>query len=39
MEMSNYLEAEKHFSEALRVEPYRLEGVEYYSVCLWHLKK
>ena len=21
------------------MEPYRLEGVEYYSSCLWHLKK
>ncbi len=39
MEMSNYSQAESHFSEALRLEPYRLEGVEYYSVCLWHLKK
>jgi anaphase-promoting complex subunit 3 len=23
----------------LRHEPYRLEGLEYYSTCLWHQKK
>jgi len=23
----------------LKLEPYRLEGLEYYSTCLWHLKK
>jgi len=39
MEIVKYSEAEKYFSEALRIEPYRLEGIEYYSSCLWHLKK
>jgi len=39
MEIVKYAEAEKHFSEALRIEPYRLEGIEFYSSCLWHLKK
>ena len=22
-----------------KIEPYRLEGLEYYSTALWHLKK
>jgi anaphase-promoting complex subunit 3 len=39
MEIVKYNEAEKMYSEALRIEPYRLEGIEYYSSCLWHLKK
>ena len=39
MEMSKYSKAEKYFRESLEMEPYRLEGVEYYTVCLWHLKK
>jgi len=34
-----YAEAEKYFEEAYKVEPYRLEGLEYYSTCLWHMKK
>ncbi len=38
-ESIRYSEAEKVFAEALRVEPYRLEGIEYYSTCLWHLRK
>ena len=38
-ESIRYSEAEKLYSEALRLEPYRLEGIEYYSTCLWHLKK
>lgn len=38
-ECIKYQEAEKFFAEALRIEPYRLEGIEYYSSCLWHLKK
>ena len=39
MEMVNYKEAEKFFNEAHKIEPHRLEGLEYYSSCLWHLKK
>lgn len=39
MECIKYQEAEKFFAEALRIEPHRLEGIEYYSSCLWHLKK
>lgn len=39
MEIVKYTEAEKYYVEALRIEPYRLEGIEYYSSCLWHLKK
>ena len=23
----------------LKIEPYRLEGLEYFSTCLWHLKR
>lgn len=38
-ESIRYADAEKAFAEALKREPYRLEGVEYYSTCLWHLKK
>lgn len=39
MEIVKYSEAEHYYEEALRIEPYRLEGIEYYSSCLWHLKK
>lgn len=39
MECTKYSEAEKYFSESFKLEPYRLEGLEYYSTCLWHLKK
>ena len=38
-ECVKYSEAEKYFEEAYRIEPYRLEGLEYYSTCLWHMKK
>jgi len=38
-ETIRYSEAEKIYAEALVLEPYRLEGLEYYSTCLWHLKK
>lgn len=34
-----YPEAEKCFAKVTKLEPYRLEGLEYYSTCLWHLKK
>lgn len=39
MECIKYTDAERYFSESLRIEPHRLEGIEYYSSCLWHLKK
>jgi len=37
--MGQYAEAEKTFNKMIKVEPYRLEGLEYFSTCLWHLKK
>eukprot|EP01017_Pseudomicrothorax_dubius_P032696 TRINITY_DN4303_c0_g4_i2.p1 TRINITY_DN4303_c0_g4~~TRINITY_DN4303_c0_g4_i2.p1 ORF type:complete len:628 (-),score=153.75 TRINITY_DN4303_c0_g4_i2:164-1987(-) len=39
LETTRYSEAERYFAEAFQMEPYRLEGLEYYSTCLWHLKK
>lgn len=39
MEIVKYQEAEKFYSESFKLEPYRLEGLEYYSACLWQLKK
>lgn len=39
MECSKPSEAEKYFAEAFKVEPWRMKGLEYYSSCLWHLKK
>ena len=38
-ERMKYLDAEIHFKKAFQYEPYNLEGIEYYSSCLWHLKK
>ena len=38
-EQIKYKEAEKYFSTALKLECYRMEGLEYYSTCLWHLRK
>jgi anaphase-promoting complex subunit 3 len=38
-EMVKYNEAEKTYSELLKLEPCRLEALDYYSTCLWHLKK
>ena len=37
--MGKYVEAKKTYETMLKMEPYRLEGLEYYSTCLWHLKK
>ena len=37
-EMNKYKDSEKYYKECLKIEPYRLEGVEYFSSCLWHLK-
>lgn len=39
MDLGLNKEAEKFFSEAHKKEPYRLEGMEYYSSCLWSLQK
>jgi len=38
-EMNNYGEADVYYSQVRKVEPYRLEGMEYYSTVLWHLRK
>ena len=38
-EQVRYPEAAKVYEKAMKLEPYRLEGLEYYSTCLWHLKK
>ena len=37
-EQSKYHEAIKVYEKMRKIEPYRLEGLEYYSTCLWHLK-
>lgn len=37
-ELSKYKDAEKYFQESFKLEPYRLEGLEFYSSCLWHLQ-
>lgn len=38
-EMAKYSEAQKMYEQMLKHDPLRLEGLEYYSTCLWHLKK
>lgn len=38
-ELSNHVEAEKYFKEVFNREPHRTECVDFYSSCLWHLKK
>lgn len=38
-EKTNYAESVKYYESARRLEPYRLEGMEYYSSALWHLHK
>lgn len=38
-EMGRYADAEKTYNKMVKAEPYRMEGMEYYSTCLWHLKK
>lgn len=37
-EMGKYKDCDKVFKECLKIDPARLEGLEYYSSCLWHLK-
>ena len=39
METVRYTDAAQYYQQAYKLEPYRLEGVDYYSSCLWHLKK
>jgi anaphase-promoting complex subunit 3 len=38
-EMTQYENGEKAFEQVLKLEPYRLEGLEVYSTILWHLRK
>ncbi|XP_014674932.1 PREDICTED: cell division cycle protein 27 homolog [Priapulus caudatus] len=38
-ELAEYNQACKYFTEVRRMEPYHLEGMEYYSTALWHLQK
>lgn len=38
-ELSNHKKAETCFSKAHAIDKARIEGKEYYSSCLWHLKK
>uniref|UniRef100_A0A2K6FIU9 Cell division cycle protein 27 homolog n=1 Tax=Propithecus coquereli TaxID=379532 RepID=A0A2K6FIU9_PROCO len=38
-ELSEYMQAERIFSEVRRIENYRVEGMEIYSTTLWHLQK
>ena len=39
MEVVRYQDAVAFYEEAFKREPYRMEGIEHYSSCLWHLKK
>lgn len=38
-EKTNYTESVKYYEASRKLEPYRLEGMEYYSSALWHLHK
>lgn len=38
-ELSNHKKAEMYFAKAHTIDKARIEGKEYYSSCLWHLKK
>ena len=38
-EQVRYPEAVKCYEKMMKLEPYRLEGLEYFSTCLWHLKR
>lgn len=37
--MCKWSECQKTYQQMLQVDPNRLEGLEYYSTCLWHQKK
>mmetsp|Transcript_90650 Transcript_90650/g.166077 ORF Transcript_90650/g.166077 Transcript_90650/m.166077 type:complete len:690 (-) Transcript_90650:30-2099(-) len=38
-EAADYRKAEQVFQQVWRMEPRRVEGLEYYSLALWHLRK
>lgn len=38
-EMVNYSEAKDYFEWSKSQDPYRVEGLEWYSTVLWHMKK
>ena len=38
-EFSKHKSAEIYFKEAHNIDKNRIDGIEYYSSCLWHLKK
>lgn len=38
-ESADYKKSELAYNQAWRVEPYRVEGLEYYSSALWHLRR
>ncbi|GIY69720.1 cell division cycle protein 27 homolog [Caerostris darwini] len=38
-ELAEYNQAISFFEEVRRIEPHRLQGMEYYSTALWHLQK
>jgi len=38
-EAADYQKAELAFQQVWRIEPRRVEGLEYYSTVLWHLRK
>ncbi|XP_035234217.1 cell division cycle protein 27 homolog [Stegodyphus dumicola] len=38
-ELAEYSQAITLFEEVRRLEPHRLQGMEYYSTALWHLQK
>lgn len=38
-EKTDYNESVRYYEQARRLEPYRVEGMEYYSSALWHLHK
>jgi tetratricopeptide (TPR) repeat protein len=37
-ELAKYKESERTYLECIKNDPSRLEGIEYFSSCLWHLK-
>jgi anaphase-promoting complex subunit 3 len=37
-EVAKYKDCDRVFKECIKSDPARLEGLEYYSSCLWHLK-
>lgn len=39
MEQLEFTKAEQTFLDMIKLEPYRLEGLDSYSTCLWRLKK